>query len=170
MKKGLIILVLLLIAACSSQKVSVETLSGVFPGMSCADLENYLTGKGLSFKKESDIYKMFLKEKTWAEAKIKCDGSVTLIEVSSVTGASPKEAKAYIDAQQGLLDVFRGNQIAYEEGNKLINMNNGVKLHQYMDEKTGAITHFKISVETTGDSKLAWSKVAPLLPTIGAGK
>ena len=170
MKKlvGLVLVSLFFLAACS-KGVSVKDLDGVRPGISCSDLETVLEKAKAPFKKEGNKYKVVLKEKAWADLFITCDGVVTMIEYNSAEGLSPKHAQAYIDVQVFLLKTFKGNMIMYEEGNKIVNMGNGIKLHQFYDSKSGAVTHFKISVDNSEGAKLAWNSVYPYLPKIGSG-
>ena len=153
-----------------SKGVSITVLEGVKPGMNCSDLDNYFKDKDVPVKKSGNVYKVELKEDAWADAVITCDVRITLIEYNSTVASSVKHAKVYVDVQQFLLKTFEGNMIMYEEGNKIVNLGNGIKLHQLYDLKTGMVRSFKISVDSSENAKLAWNKVQPYLPDIGAGK
>lgn len=172
MKKAmlLVVVVALTMSACSGG-VPVDKFSGIYPGMSCDDLNSYLRENKISHKVKDNEYKFELSGDAWDDAEVKCDKVVTEMEFESKEGIGPKYAQFYIDAQQTLLSVFRGNPISYEEGNKIINVNNGIKLHQFSDEKSGAITHFKISVDNVSGARAAWEiAVKDVMPKIGAKK
>lgn len=171
MKKTLISLVALALtlSACSND-VSVTSLGQIYPGMDCVEMENYLKTNKLEFKKDGDKYTFEIDGPAWRKATVTCNKNVTEMVFDSESGNGPKYAKAYIDAQQSLMEAFRGNMITYEEGNRIINMNNGIRLRQFMDGKKGVITHFEIIVANMEGALAAWKKVVPLLPKIGAGK
>lgn len=166
----LILAATLFLVGCVSKDVKVEKFNGIFPGMSCSELDSYLNKNNIPFKKDKDGYEFCLKDEAWETAHVTCNGTVTEMEFVSMKGSSPKNAQMYIDMQQSLLNAFRDNQIMYEEGNKIINLSNGIKIHQFVDAKSGVITGFKISVEAGPDSKLAWQTAAPLLLKVGDGK
>ncbi len=170
-KMTLLLVTVALIGTACSSGVTISKFSGIEPGMTCENLDNYLKTDKVPFKKEGTTYHFTIKESAWKDATVVCDKVVTDIAFDSKEAGSAKAAQAYIDAQQSLLKAFKGNMISYEEGNKVINMNNGVKLHQYPDSKSGVITHFKVSIDGTSEGvKEAWQKTAALLPEVGASK
>jgi hypothetical protein len=171
MKKLLLLVLIssLFVAACS-KKATLSQLEGIYPGMTCSDLDAYMAKTKAPFKKEGKVYSASISEKGWESLSVTCDGVVIGVEYNSIEGSTAKHAKSYIDAQELLLRTFRGNLIKYEEGNKVININNGIRLHQFSDSKTGAITHFRISVDNSDGAKLAWESVSPKLSSIGEWK
>lgn len=171
MKKVLlVVLSLAFIASACTKKVAVISFSEVYPGMKCVELEKYLGEHKIPFKHDGKVYKFVLEGTTWEKGEVTCDGEISLMAFESKAGATPKHAEAYIDAQQSLLGQFRDSMITYEEGNKTINFNNGLRLHQFMDDKSGVVTGFKISVTNADGTKAVWEEVVPILPKIGAKK
>jgi len=170
-KMTLLLVAVALIGTACSSGVAISKFSGIEPGMTCENLDNYLKTNKIPFKKDGTLYQFTIKESAWKDATVLCNEVVTEIAFDSKEAQSAKAAQAYIDAQQSLLKAFKGNVISYEEGSRVIDLNNGVKLHQYPDSKSGVITHFKVSIDGTGnDVKEAWQRAAVLLPEVGVSK
>lgn len=172
MKKVMLVLVAMaLVATACARKVDIVKFDKIYPGMNCVEMTEYLTKNKLAFDKSDKMYTLPLEGAVWDKAMIICDGEkVSQIHFHSKKGDGSVSAKAYIDAQTGLMETFRDNLITYEEGSKIINFGNGVKLHQFPDAKTGMITNFNITIENVDNAKTAWDKMFPTLPRIGAGK
>ena len=170
-KVMLVLLALALVVSACSRKVSIVKLDKVYPGMSCVEASDYLTKNKLSFDKKDKMFILPLDGAAWDKAMIVCEGEkVSSMHFHSKKGEGSQYAKAYIDAQTGLMDAFRDQTITYEEGSKIINFNNGVKLHQFPDTKTGTITNFVITIDNADNAKTTWDKLYLALPKIGASK
>lgn len=156
-------------AGCAN-RVPVAKFSGIYPGMTCQELDAYLKNQKVPFKKDGGAYRFVLEGDVWEDAAVNCDKIITGMKFGSEVGTTPKYAQNYIDTQDALLRAFRDNLITYEEGSRVINLNDGIKLHQFADAKAGIITRFAISVDNVEGSKGAWKKASEILPKIGASK
>ena len=171
--KTIVVLILALTLAFvgCTRKVSIVKFDKIYPGMHCVEVDDYLTKNKLAFDKKDKEFILPLDGAAWDKAMIVCGGEkVSEMHFHSKKAAGSEAAKAYIDAQTGLMEAFRDQTITYEEGNKVINFNNGVKLHQFPDAKTGMITNFIITIDDSPNAKPSWDKLFLALPKIGASK
>jgi len=167
MKKILVLFFVSLIIACSSgEKTSLEKLSGIYPEMKCASVENYIKDNSIPFKGSDNAYTFYLNDNIWRKLKVKCDKNVTDIIITSRKGTDSKNSMGYTETKEVLSDAFRANNLVYIEGERIIDFNNGIYLQDIVDAEKGIILRYKVKAKK---GKEPWEAALPLLAKIGKG-